>query len=106
MPLKSAEHIFAKYNKYLTKDMVSRVAVKLARSTYFGESVLEGSLIGGTEDTRSLDPHVMHKMKAALREKYPPVSPTEFGGNMSTPFRGCVLTSETRPKPTSYITSL
>ena len=32
MPIKTAEYIFAKYKKYVTKDLVGRVAVKLART--------------------------------------------------------------------------
>ena len=39
MPIKTAEEVIAKYNKYMTKDLVGRVAVKLARNTYFGEAV-------------------------------------------------------------------
>ena len=78
MPIKTAEEVFAKYEKYLTQDLIGRVAAKLARNTYFGEKVLQGSSINGTEDTRPLDPNKMKEMRAALQQKFPTVSPTEF----------------------------
>ena len=78
MPIKTAEEVFAKYDKFLTSDMIGRVAVKLARNTFFGEKVLQGSSIGGTEDTRPLDPNKMREMRAVIRKKFPTVSPTEF----------------------------
>ena len=53
--------------------MIGRVAVKLARNT-FGEKVLQGSLIGGTEDTRPLDPNKMREMRAVIRQKFPSFS--------------------------------
>ena len=65
MPIKTAEEVFAKYKKYLTQDLVGRMAAKLARNTYFGEKVLQGS-INGTEDTRPPDPNKMKKMSKAL----------------------------------------
>lgn len=78
MPNKTAEEVFAKYEKYLTQDLIGRVAAKLARNTYFGEKVLQGSSINGTEDTRPLDPNKMKEMRAAIRQKFPTISPTEF----------------------------
>ena len=57
--------------------MIGRVAVKLARNT-FGEKVLQGSSIGGTEDTRPLDPKKMREMRAVIRQKFSTVSPIEF----------------------------
>jgi hypothetical protein len=74
MLLKTAEEVFVKYDKYLTKDLIGRVAVKLARNTYFGENVLLGSSVGGTEDTRPLNPNVLQQMETAIHEKFPTVS--------------------------------
>ena len=78
MPLKSAEAVFTKYKDYITEQCVGRLATKLARNTYFGEDVLIGSSISGTEDTRPLDPKILEKMKLALQEKFPEASPTAF----------------------------
>ena len=77
MPIKTAEEVHSKYDKFLTPDMIGQVAVKVARNT-FGEKVLQDSSIGGTEDTRPLDPKKMKEMRAVIRQKFPTVSPTEF----------------------------
>lgn len=63
MPLKTPEVVIAKYSKYMTKDLVGRVAIKLAKSTYFGEAVLAASTITGNANTRPLDPRQLALMK-------------------------------------------
>ncbi len=78
MPLKTADEVFAKYSKYVTKDLIGRVATKLARSTYFGVEVLAGSTVSGSGALRPLDPGQLQAMRQAIRNKFPDESPTEF----------------------------
>ena len=67
-----------KYDKYMTADFCGRVAIKLARNTYFGETVLAASTVTGHSNTRPLDPLKLKEMKAALRTRFQETSPTEF----------------------------
>ena len=51
MPLKSAECVIKMYPQYLNEKNIGRLANKLARFTYFGETVLaQSSLSGGTDE--------------------------------------------------------
>ena len=78
MPRKTADEVFAKYSKYVTKDLIGRVATKLARNTYFGQEVLAGSTVSGTGTLRPLNPTQLQAMREAIRSKFMDVSPTEF----------------------------
>lgn len=78
MPLKSAEDVLKKYEQYLNSKQVGIVAAKLARNTFFGESVLKESSVSGTEDTRPLDPQVLNQLKAAIRQKFVHTTQSEF----------------------------
>ena len=78
MPIKTADEVMSKYKRFMTKDSVGRVAIKLARNTYFGEAVLGASTITGNPKTRSLDPNKLNEMKAALCTWFQETSPTEF----------------------------
>ena len=78
MPLKTAEEVFKKNSKYLNKDDIGRVAAKLARATFFGESVLVQSSISGTDNTRPLDPSVLQQLKDTIRQKFMHMSPTDY----------------------------
>ena len=87
-----ANQVFQKYKEYLTKDLITRVAVELARKTYFGLAVLEKSSLSGTEDSSPLDPNVLGIMKEAIREKFMEFSPQHLrgsGGNAWSPFLDC-----------------
>ena len=78
MPLLTAEKIFQTNARYINKEEIGRVAVKLARKTFFGESVLVQSSISGTENTKPLNPSVLQQMKTCIRSKFIEISPTEF----------------------------
>ena len=80
MPLKTASEDFSKYKNYVNKAFIGRVAVKLARNTFFGVPVLEASSLNGTNDSAPLDPNVLMAMKSVIREKFMDISPTEFEG--------------------------
>ena len=58
-------------DRFMTKDSVSRVAIKLAWNT----AVLGASTITGNGKTRPPDPN---EIKAALRKRFQETSPTEF----------------------------
>ena len=62
----------------MTKDLVGRVVVKLARNTYFGEAVLAASTITGNANTRPLDPSQLASMRGVIRNYFGDTSPTEF----------------------------
>ena len=70
MLMKTAEEVFKKNSRYVNKDEIGRVAAKLARRTFFGESVLVQSSISGTENTRPLDPSVLQRLKDTIRQKF------------------------------------
>ena len=78
MPIKTAEEVMAKYHKFMNKDCIGRVAIKLVRNTYFGEKVRAASTVNGNEHTRPLDTGQLSAMKAAIRTRSSTLSPTEF----------------------------
>lgn len=78
MPLKTAESIIKKHPQFLNDENIGRLAAKLARFTYFGETVLAHSSISGGADKNPLNPTILMEMKRVLRNQFPTESPTEF----------------------------
>ena len=77
MPPKSAECVIKKYPQYLNEENIGRLANKLARFTYFGETVLAQSSVSGGADKNPLNPSILMQMKHMLKQ-FPNESPTEF----------------------------
>ena len=63
---------FCKYKKYVTKDLVSRMAAKLAGNPYFGESGLAVLTVTGNQLTKPLE------MKEAIRMQFVQELATDF----------------------------
>ena len=63
---------------HIAKKDYGRIAVALARFTYFGREVMKRSTIMGVDGTDMLNPHAMRSLKADMRGLFMEMSETEF----------------------------
>ena len=83
MPLKSGESLVQRYPRYLNSERVERLANKLARFTFFGESILARSTISGGPGKHPLNPNVLMQLKQFIKQQFPMESPTNFEAKWS-----------------------
>lgn len=68
----------ARYSRYKNRRDVGRLAIALAKYTYFGPAALAESTITGRVDTTALDPSELEQLKADIHSIFPDMSDTEF----------------------------
>ena len=71
----SADAVLAKYQRFKNRCDASRLAIQLAKRTYFGTSVMSHSTVSGRNNTTPLD---RKKMKAVLRGVFSSISEEEL----------------------------
>ena len=74
----SADQVMAKYARYKNRRDVGRLAIALAKHTYFGTAIMASSTITGRGDTTALDPNKLEQLKANIRSIFPTMSDAEF----------------------------
>ena len=74
----SADQVMAKYARYKNRRDVGRLAIALAKCTYFGAATMADSTVTGRGDTAALDPSKLQQLKANIRSIFPTMSDAEF----------------------------
>ena len=74
----SADQVMAKYARYKNRRDVGRLAIALAKCTYFGAATMADSTVTGRGDTAALDPTKLQQLKANIRSIFPTMSDAEF----------------------------
>ena len=71
----SADSVLARYQHFKNTRDVGRLAIQLAKHTYFGTFVMSHSTVSGRNNTTRLK---MMEMKAVLRSVFSSISDEEF----------------------------
>ena len=74
----SADQVMGKYARYKNRRDVGRLAIALAKCTYFGAATMAESTITGRGGTAALDPSKLEQLKANIRSIFPTMSDAEF----------------------------
>ena len=75
---KSLDEVITLYKDYKNTKDIGKLAIALAKYTYFGSSVMAESTVTGREGTTPLDPVKLQHLRSNIRAIFPLMDDAEF----------------------------